>query len=105
MSVFHFDIKAEGDELLNQAMTLVFSGEKAVGYVISDEYGIIFCNCNSDYHYKPPGWLYQTKYPPQPDHDGHNNKGWRLYNNEYGYVGGIFSAIIAVKPAWIEYGI
>lgn len=43
-------------------------------------------------------------YGRQPDHDGDNEKGWRLYNETWGMVGGDHSAFAAVEPAWAMYG-
>lgn len=50
------------------------------------------------------GWLKQCQYPPQPDHDGHNERGFRIYNNEWGHVDGMYQAFLAIEPAWAMYG-
>src|ERR1700761_4976024 len=31
-------------------------------------------------------WLAETDYGEQPDHDGDNGKGWKLYNEGWGHV-------------------
>jgi hypothetical protein len=49
-------------------------------------------------------WLAEADYGKQPDHDGDNGRGWRLYNESWGHVDGHFSAIIAVAPNWAMYG-
>jgi len=50
------------------------------------------------------GWLRQAEYGPQPDHDGSNGKGWRVFNEAWGHVGGYWQALLAVQPAWAWYG-
>ena len=49
-------------------------------------------------------WLDHVDYGPEPDHDGSNGKGWRIYNETWGYVGHEWAAIIAVTPRWAMYG-
>lgn len=50
------------------------------------------------------GWLAEVDYGREPDHDGDNGKGWRLYNEGWGQVDDDHGAIIAVAPAWAMYG-
>ena len=38
------------------------------------------------------------------DHDGHNERGWRVYCEDWGHVGDDHYAICAVVPAYIWYG-
>jgi hypothetical protein len=49
-------------------------------------------------------WLEQVEYGKQPDHDGDNEKGWRLYNENWGHIDGDNHAVIAVTPVWATYG-
>lgn len=49
-------------------------------------------------------WLDATDYANEPDHDGDNSKGWRIYNEAWGHVGTYRGAICAVEPAWLEHG-
>lgn len=50
-------------------------------------------------------WLQQgADYGKQPDHDGDNGKGYRIFNEAWGHVGNDWRAIIAVQPAWAMYG-
>lgn len=49
-------------------------------------------------------WLDECAYGREPDHDGDNEKGWRVYNESWGHVEDLHSAIIAVAPAWACYG-
>ncbi len=51
------------------------------------------------------GWLRNTPPPgPQPDHDGDNGHGWRVFNENWGHILGEFSAICAIQPRWAMYG-
>jgi hypothetical protein len=50
------------------------------------------------------GWLGTVERGREPDHDGSNGKGWRVYNEAWGHVGGNHRAIVAVQPAWAMYG-
>lgn len=49
-------------------------------------------------------WLDVVDYGRQPDHDGDNAKGWRVYNESWGHVAGRFQAFVAIEPAWFMYG-
>lgn len=40
----------------------------------------------------------------EPDHDGHNRKGWRVFVETWGRVAGLWGTIVAVQPAWAMYG-
>lgn len=40
----------------------------------------------------------------QPDHDGSNKLGWRIYNEEWTHVNGRRQALCAVQPIWAMYG-
>jgi hypothetical protein len=49
-------------------------------------------------------WLEQIDYGPEPDHDGSNTKGFRIYNERYGHVDDSSYGTVAITPEWIEYG-
>jgi hypothetical protein len=49
-------------------------------------------------------WLGELDYGRQPDHDGDNEKGWRLYCEGWGHVDGHWGAFVAIAPAWAMYG-
>lgn len=44
------------------------------------------------------------EYQGWSDHDGSNGKGFRIYNEDWGHVGGSHYAICAVLPIWAWYG-
>lgn len=50
------------------------------------------------------GWLKNVDYGKEPDHDGDNGKGWRLFTEDWGHVAGHHYAIVGVNPAWAMYG-
>lgn len=49
-------------------------------------------------------WLNERNYGSQPDHDGDNDKGWRIYNEGWGHVNSEYQAFAAVEPVWLMYG-
>lgn len=38
------------------------------------------------------------------DHDGSNDRGWRVYCEDWGHVGGESYAICAIRPVFLWYG-
>lgn len=49
-------------------------------------------------------WLKSADYGREPDHDGDNGKGWRIFTEDWGHVAGHHYAIVGVQPAWAMYG-
>ncbi len=50
-------------------------------------------------------WLASAVYGPQPDHDGSNEKGFRVYNEEWGHVATFRTdAFVAIEPIWLLHG-
>jgi hypothetical protein len=50
------------------------------------------------------GWLKNVNYGNEPDHDGDNERGWRIFTEAWGHVAGRHYAIIGIQPAWAMYG-
>lgn len=50
------------------------------------------------------GWLKKAQRGPEPDHDGDNGDGWRVFTGAWGSVAGHHYSIVAVQPAWAMYG-
>jgi len=50
------------------------------------------------------GWLAQADYGSEPDHDGDNGRGWRVFTNQWGHVAGHSYSIVGLQPAWAMYG-
>lgn len=38
------------------------------------------------------------------EHDGYNRKGWRVYVEDWGHVGGNSYALCAIRPVFLWYG-
>lgn len=49
-------------------------------------------------------WLDSATYPAEPDHDGSNDKGWMVFNDDWGHALGSSYGFLAVQPAWAMYG-
>lgn len=49
-------------------------------------------------------WQKTAVYGPQPDHDGDNGKGLRVFNEAWSHVDGRWQAFVAFEPVWLEYG-
>lgn len=49
-------------------------------------------------------WLSNAEYPKEPNHDGSNSKGWRIFNEDWAQVDGEPAAICAIEPAWLMHG-
>ena len=50
------------------------------------------------------GWLKKAQRGPEPDHDGDNGEGWRVFTGVWGGIAGYHYSIVAVQPAWAMYG-
>ncbi len=127
MDNFKIDITARGKDSLEAAMKLAFGRGRleypstADGYLIDPEKGLIFFWASSldkgspvnllpfkldavgaaDFAHR---WLAEAEYGPEMDHDGHNTKGFRIYNNAWSRVEGYSGSIVAVKPEWAWHG-
>lgn len=49
-------------------------------------------------------WLAEQDYGKEPDHDGSNGKGWRIWTGGWGHVGDDRYAVCAIMPEWAMYG-
>jgi len=49
-------------------------------------------------------WLHGLCWPEEPDHDGDNEKGFRMFVEDWGHVVENGYAICAIQPAWAMYG-
>jgi hypothetical protein len=50
-------------------------------------------------------WLKTADHGPEPDHDGSNSKGWRIFNDAgWNQVGGCNYGICGIEPAWLMHG-
>lgn len=113
---FQFRIVSEGREHFDIAMSLAFSEyETAVGILFNPGQVILFwtksdkanplpypmdCKAASDFVWH---WLQTVEYDKEPDHDGSNEKGFEVYNENWGHVGGMWESFVAIKPVWMTY--
>lgn len=120
MDNFHIDLTSEGD--LTKPMEIAFRGYKtAEAYAIDGKRLIFFWSSHADsapktltrLPFKIPAdaaadfakrWLAEQDYGREPDHDGDNGKGWRLYTENWGRIGDWWGSIVAIEPAWACYG-
>ena len=114
---FHIDIVHGGD--LTDAMKIAFSGApggKAEAYAVHPKKGLVFLWGGKEGIALPfkldaagaadfaKRWLAEADYGREPDHDGDNSKGWRIYNDSWAKVEGFSYSIVAVQPAWLMHG-
>ena len=113
-------LKINGENLtsLKQAMQIV-DPKMATGYVKDKNKGLVFFDYGHEKMIPFPSKLSMTEcanlayrwledeavYPNEPDHDGHNNKGWLVYCDGWGYIDGYsFGSFLAVLPHWLMIG-
>jgi hypothetical protein len=130
MDNFHIDITSEGRDEFNMAVGLAMAhvpGGKVVAYCMHPDRGMVLfwdwdpkengsfeghpvqkllyqmnAKALSDFAW---GWLLGgSDYGEEPDHDGDNHKGWRVYNESWGHVGDCWRARLAIHPEWALYG-
>lgn len=133
MDNFHFDItarpahklRADDDtpDTLDLAMRIAFLHHRtATHYCIHPEKGLVFFWAEStrssiwksiplpfelDYLGAADWarrWLREQDYGPEPDHDGSNVRGWRVYNEDWGHVADDWAAFVAIHPEWAMLG-
>lgn len=126
MDNFRISITSIGDETLKHAISLAFTAggrKSATHYAIRSGFDgvpkrLVFLwapggkdSIELPFKLDSEGaadfarrWLAEADYGDQPDHDGDNDKGWTLYNDNWGHVDGEWQAIVAVKPSWAMYG-
>lgn len=99
------------------AMQLAMGVHKAIGYRVHENNMVLYW-AKSDKMTPFPyemsitdatnfvsGWLQKTEpNHPRPDHDGDNEKGFRIFNEDWGHVFGEWQAFIAITPIWAMYG-
>ncbi len=121
MDNFSFKIESIGVDSFSSAMIIAMTKEKKVtGYRLHPEKGLILYSRDSmekgyvkflypmnihqitEFSY---GWIEAT--PVQycePSHDGHNRKGFIIFNEEWAKVDGEYGAFACVNVIWAMYG-
>lgn len=119
----HISIQSKGREAFDLAFQLLFDnapGKRATHYIDHPEKGLCFLWLEGNSGIKlvtPMGWKEsadiawcwlinqpEEKYDEYLDHDGSNSKGFRVYNESWGKIGGVAYAFLAVKPVWAWHG-
>ncbi len=124
MDNFKIEIVSEGRKEFEAALRIAFAhapGSKATHYAILPDKGMVFYWHEPESNFKAVAlpseidveeavvlaWAWLTKkadYEGEPDHDGDNGKGYRIYNEDWGHVHGSHYAFVAIEPAWAMYG-
>lgn len=111
------DFTGEGFEDFKLAMRLAIHDNKTIGYRVFENKFILYW-AKSDKMQQLPypmtidetinfAWGWFMKNEPsmkEPDHDGDNEKGFRVFNESWGHVLGEWQAYIAIEPIWAMYG-
>ncbi len=115
---FHIDVTALEREDFSLAVRLAFSQNKStVGWRVLPTHGLVLFWVKTEGINLFPAsldaegaadmawrWLKEADYGPEPDHDGSNSRGWRIYNEDWGHVADSYQAICAVQPEWVMHG-
>ncbi len=114
MDNFEINVISEGDKQLLQALELAFGKHTAVGWSAKNGQLVFYRYESSEMIPLPygmeadqafqfaKGWLEKSaKWGKEPDHDGDNGKGWRVFNQQSGFT---HSVLVAVAPEWAQYG-
>jgi hypothetical protein len=117
---FRFDITS--DRNLEGILKIAFSrNSKATGWFAQD--GRLILSWHNETAYNKPNkwnafmtpldadgvtpmviaWLKEQDFGNEPDTDGHNGKGFRVYNESWGYIDSDPYAFVAIEPQWITY--
>jgi hypothetical protein len=119
-----FDITAEGQATLEQALKIGFGEHRtAAGWRVDTHEGttrlVLSAHETASDGWAPfltpidaaravslvTDWLADTEYGEEPDHDGSNGRGWRVYCGDWGHVEPYHHrAFVAIEPCWAMYG-
>lgn len=123
-----FNVNGKTKEMLLDTLKLVFQQESGFGckaWKFSKEKGLILCWCEDEESNKlmtslgaeeclPFVWEWLkgegaktvecVDWDADADHDGDNERGWRVYCEDWGSVGNESYAICAIKPVYLWYG-
>lgn len=117
-----FNVNGEGLERLKKVLAVTF--ETFAGYRVHERFGLILYSykCERATMFPVPitpsqaaemafKWLDTPEAKNIPcegwdsnaDHDGSNEKGWRVYTEDWGHADGDWNCVI-VRPAYMWYG-
>lgn len=116
-------LNVSGTSLERLKIAMSLAGYKtAVGYIIDKNRLIYFWTPHPRMEKFPPimppklnmeqaaefayTWLkHNAEYPEEPDHDGDNERGWRVYAESWGKIDDFdYPAFIAIEPRWAMIG-
>ncbi len=111
------DISSEGKKDFDLAIKIAIGSKSTIGYRVHENCLVLYSVTSKKmidlpYGMNPQetcdfawGWFERNKpLDKQPDHDGDNEKGFRVFNESWGHVFGEWEAFIAIKPIWAMYG-
>lgn len=120
---FHFDIRADGQEILEHAIKIAFAGtpsKEATHYHINNTEGrqtlVLLWHEEKDAIQLPfvlnaknavgfiTSWLENAHRPDEPSHDGDNHPGFRIFVDKWSRVNGWTYSFVGVEFAWMMYG-
>jgi hypothetical protein len=126
MDNFKLDIVAEGDSTLLDVLKICFEhncpGKKAGHYAVTGDRKsnrptlVLLWHQEKkstkhpfemdleDVHGFVRGWLRTVDRGTQPDHDGDNGHGFRVFTEDWGHVFDHQYAICGIQPVWAMYG-
>lgn len=123
MDNHRIDLTWEGEERFRTVLSLLVNehgrrkDKSFTHYAEDPDYGLILYWTDSKDAKKLPrpmtgdqlvnfawDWLQKQDYGSQPDHDGSNGKGWRIFNESWGHVKRDWAAFCAIQPIWAMYG-
>lgn len=129
MDNFRVDVTARARAHFESVMGMLFGRREAVAFAMHPTKGMVLYHathdhgdvCNADAAEVPVvrlpyamnltaacafvwHWLETADRGPEPDHDGSNKPGWRVYNEAWGHVAGDWRAFVAIQPVWAMYG-
>ncbi len=118
MDNFSFSITSVDRPSFEGGISLAFRDYKAIGYAITPKNGLVFFWADTvkpDTYVALPfkldakgaadfaeRWLAEQDYGREPDHDGHNRKGYTIEAgwNRFEW----WSALCSITPTWAEFG-
>lgn len=118
---YAFDISAEGRTTFDLAMKIAFGcHSKAVAYEVVDGTMILYwafphySKTVQKFPYEMKledasnfvwGWVQEAKHiGREPDHDGDNSEGFRVFNQAWGHVNNSWEAFVGIQQVWMMYG-
>lgn len=121
MDNFHIDVRAVGEDAFKLALKIAFGHHSKATHFQCSKTKLIFywAEVEGEKAVTPLpyemdvekatrfawDWLASATYGQEPDHDGDNGKGFKVYNDkDWDHVDGDWAGICAIVPCWAMYG-